>query len=286
MKKLLFSLALTLSLLNLAAQRSYVPTSQELTTFKNSKTYVVLVSNMMSEYNMQIRNAVEKHWKITPFEFIQMSEFEDRSRDTTASFLYVSTLSYERDRTNTRYEYLCLSLGGDHFSLGEIKDIANIPLSYYGVEEDRYTYKLSGLVQFLQAHVEKMEDLRIPLTSSLYSQYNKNMPELKKKVLYIVGEDLSREIDTREEIAAIYPGEFKIVELEEAGEIMLSGDPKAVILHKVGPRDGQKGARVYKILLGVGDATIYSYDSHKISPKSPDAFLAKDLKKLARSITQ
>ena len=63
----------------------------------------------------------------------------------------------------------------------------------------------------------------------------------------------------------------------------MAEDPDAVVLHKVGPEGKKLKARVYNILIGAADAKFYYFDYHKESEKNPDAFLASDLKKLARA---
>ena len=48
----------------------------EINTFLNSKTYIVLNNTLMSDYNMEMKEAILKHWTITDYEFITESEFK------------------------------------------------------------------------------------------------------------------------------------------------------------------------------------------------------------------
>ena len=142
MKQLIACLLVLIPLVQLEAQREYLATPEDLTRFHKTKTYVVLSDNPMADYNFEIRDAVEKFWKITEYEFLEYEDFAEKSVDKNASFLYVATVSFEKDKSNTRYTFLCLSLGGDHETIDDLQDITNLPLSYYGVDEDQYTYKL------------------------------------------------------------------------------------------------------------------------------------------------
>jgi len=283
MKKPIAFLLVIISFVHLQAQREYLPTEADLAHFYATKTYVVLEENQLSDYNLEITDAVKKNWDITEYEFIKMKDFPEKSTDKNASFLYPAGVSFEKDRSNTRYKFLCLSLGGDNFNIDELKDVANIPLSYYGVDSDHYSYKLGTLVRFLQNHVRLITEDPSIISQNVYKYYNENMGDLKGKTLYLVEENLARDVNTVSKIRAIYPNEVKIVDQDAVKELIMSGDEDAVVLYKVGPEGKKLNARVYKILVGASDAKFYYFDYHKVNAKRPDAFLASDFKKLARA---
>jgi hypothetical protein len=284
MKKYLAFLLLLVSFVRLQAQREYLPTQEDLDHFYTTKTYVVLESNAISDYNIEIQDAVKKFWDITEYEFLPMSEFADKSKDKNASFLYLATVSFEKDKSNARYQVLCLSLGGDRVSIDDLRDVANIPLGYYGVDGDHYAYKLGIMIRFLQFHVRLITENHAIVSQNVYKYYNENMADVRGKTLYLVEEELARDVNSLAKIRAIYPGEVKLVDRETIKELIMAKDPDAVVLHKVGPEGKKMNARVYKILIGLAEAKFYYFDYHKMSEKNPDAFLASDFKKLAKAI--
>jgi len=270
--------------LSLQAQREYLPTKEDLQHFHRTKTYVVLHDNPLSEYNFEIKDAIEKYWDITEFEFIQFRDFGDKSRDLNGSFLYTAAVSFEKDRSNARYLFLCLSLGGDYPSLDEMKDITNLPLSYYGVDEDHYSYKLGTIIRFMQDHIRLITADPGMVSQNVFKHYNENMADIRGKTLYLVEEELDKDVSTEARIGAIYPLPVQIVDRDRIRELIMEGDEQAVFLHKVGPEGRQMEARVYKILIGAGDSKFYYFDFHKTGGKHPDAFLASDFTKLAKAI--
>ena len=284
MKKYLAFLLLLVSFVRLQAQREYLPTQEDLDHFYTTKTYVVLESNAISDYNIEIQDAVKKFWDITEYEFLPMSEFADKSKDKNASFLYLATVSFEKDKSNARYQFLCLSLGGDRISIDDLRDVANIPMGYYGVDGDHYAYKLGIMVRFLQFHVRLITENHAIVSQNVYKYYNENMADVRGKTLYLVEEELARDVNSLAKIRAIYPGEVKLVDRETIKELIMAKDPDAVVLHKVGPEGKKMNARVYKILIGLAEAKFYYFDYHKMSEKNPDAFLASDFKKLAKAV--
>ncbi len=283
MKKITALLLVMLPLIYLQAQREYLPTEEDLTRFQTTKTYIVLSDNPLSEYNMEIRDAVEKYWNITGYEFLPFDEFGDKSVDKNASFLYTAAVNFEKDKSYTRYMFLCVSLGGDYESINDMKDVANLPLSFYGVDEDRYTYKLGTMVQFLQAHIRLITENPHMVSQNVYKHYNDNMGDMRGKTLYLVEDELAKEVSSEARIRSVYPNSVKIVKPEEIKELIMAGDKNAVFLHKVGPEGKKMNARVYKILIGAADGTFYYFDYHKVSAKKPDAFLESDFKKLAHA---
>src|SRR6056297_74893 len=283
MKKWIIIFIALLPAANLLAQREYLPTEEDLEQFHKTKTYVVLQDNPLSEYNFEITDAVENYWDVTEYEFIEFDEFEEKSSDPSASFLYTATVSFEKDRSQTRYVFLCISLGGDYPSLDEMKDIVNIPLSYYAVEEESYTYKLGTLVNFMQKHVRMITENPELISQNVLKEYNDNMAGVHDKTLFLVEDELENAIGSEARIKAVYPHPFKIVTREEIKEAIMNKDEDIVFLHKVGPEGSKLKARVYKILIGAGDSNFYYFDYHKVSSRKPDAFLEFDLKKIAKA---
>jgi hypothetical protein len=265
------------------AQREYLPTIEDLEHFHKTKTYVVLSDNPLSDYNMEIQDAVKKYWNITEYEFLDFDDFGDKSADKNASFLYVAAVNFEKDRSRARYRFLCVSLGGDYESIDDMKDVANLPLSYYGVDEDRFAYKLGTMVRFLQDHIRLITENPDMVSQNVYKHYNDNMGDVKKKTLYLVEDELEYSLASEAKIRSVYPHAVKIVEPDEIKELIMNGDENAVFLHKVGPEGKKMNARVYKILIGAADGKFYYFDYHKAGDKRPDAFLESDFKKLARA---
>jgi hypothetical protein len=266
------------------AQREYLPTPEDLETFYRTKTYIVLNDNPISDYNFEIEDAVKKYWAITEYEFIRFSDFEEKSADPNASFLYTAAVSFEKDRSQTRYLFLCLSLGGNHQNIDALKDVANLPLSYYGVDEDSYSYKLGTMVRFLQDHVRFITGNPDLITQNVYKHYNDNMQDIRGKTIYFVEDELAQEVSSEARIRAIFPNNVKIVDRDQIKELIMNADENAVFLHKVGPEGKRMEARVYKILIGAGDAKFYYFDYHTNSGDKTDAFLESDFKRLARAV--
>ena len=262
--------------------QSYVPTQQDIVTFFTTKTLVVLEDNPLSEFNSIIRTVMQQEWNVTEFDFISNKEFEAKRLDPQYSFIYMSKVAFENDKTDAAYRFLHLSLGGDYFRLNEMPDIASVPLAYYGVDEDRYAYKLAILVRFMQNHARLIREHPEIVSANVFKHYNDNIKDIRDKTLYLLKEELAQEVNSASRIKSVYPYEFKIVTVEDIEQAIRERKSDVVFLHKVGPEGTKINARCYKVIIGVADANFYYFDYHKISDKKPDGFLESDFKSLAK----
>ena len=281
MKKMIFSFMIAF-MISYAYGQEFVPTQEDINTFFTTKTLVVLNDNPMSEYNFFVKKVMEQEWTITDYEFINQSEFEKKRLDHQYSFIYMSKVTFEHDKTDAQYRFLHLSLGGDYFRLNQMPDLAQIPIAYFGVDEDSYGYKFGILLRFMQNHAKHIKDNPKIVSSNVLKHYNDNIKKIQGKTLFLLEDELAKEVNTAARIKKIYPYKFKIVTQDEIERAIKERDDKVVFLHKVGPEGTKINARSYKILVGAGDANFYYFDYHKINKKKPDGFLASDFKRLAK----
>jgi hypothetical protein len=282
MKKTFFAFSLILFNVLLYAQKEYLPTPEDLEHFYTTKTYVVLEASPMSDYNFEVKEVMDRIWKLTDFEFIKQEEFPEKSQDPNCSFIYTSLVSFERDKTDSRYVFLHLSLGGENLTIDDLRDLASVPMGYAGVDPDGYIYKLGILLEFIQKHIQLITKNPDIISTNIFKYYNNNIKSAQDKTIYFLENELSREIGTAARIKQEYPYKFRIVSREEIRQAIIDRDENVVFLHKVGPEGKKLKARSYKILIGAGDAMFYYFDYHMVNNKNPDGFLKSDLKKLAR----
>jgi len=281
MKKSIISLVF-IALSAIVLSQSYVPTRDDINAFFNTKTMVVLLDNPLMEYNIVIKEVMQQEWDITKFEFITLKQFEELRFDPQYSFLYMSKVTFENDKTDAIYRFLHLSLGGNYYRKNQMPDIASVPLAYYNVEEDNYIYKLAILVRFIQNHALLIKDHPEIVSANVLQHYNDNMKDIKGKTLYLLEEELSNDVNSTARIKKIYSSDFRIVTKEDITDAISRRNDDVVFLHKVGPEGTKINARCYKIIIGAADANFYYFDYHKISSKNPDGFLSQDFKKLER----
>jgi hypothetical protein len=281
MKKILLLLP-AIFIITSSFSPEYVPTNSEIQKFFQTKTLAVLEDNPIAEYNFVIKEFMQKEWKLTPYDFITYSEFETKRLDPQYSFILLDQVNFDKDKSLTRYNFLSLLLGGNERVISNMPDLCSVPLSYVGVDESNYDYKIQNLLRFMQNHVKLIRDNPKIVSANVLKYYNDNISDIKNKTLYLIPEELAKDCNTEAKIKKIYPYKFKLVTREEVSKAIDESNPDVVFLHKVGPEGTRLIARCYKIIIGAADSKFYYFDYHKISQEKPDGFLASDFKRLAK----
>jgi hypothetical protein len=281
MRTLIIMYCLFLPAVFLSGQAPF-PSKNEMEQFKASKTCVVLEDDPFSSYNIYIKEAVKTCWNITPYEFISVKDFNVMRLNPAYSFIVITQTNFDKDPSHGLYNFLNLLQGKNVNKLAEMPEICAIPLSFAGVNDMVYSYKLGALVSFMQKHAEKIsEDPTLTLRKYL-KYYNKNIPDIKNKTILVEEEDLSPQISTIERIKAIYTHKIEIVADDEIIKAIQNKEPDIVILHKVGPMGDRYSGFCFIMLIGTDDSELYYYNLHKIDNANPNGLLADDLKRLEK----
>lgn len=259
------------------------PNKDEIKQFSVSKTCVVQEDDPFSAFNSYMKDAMKEFWSVTPYEFIDVREFNVRRLNPSYSFIVLTETNYEKDKTKSVYNFINLLQGKNVDKLGDMPEICAVPLSFAGEDDLEYGYKLGAILSFMQKHAQLiMEDPS--MTGRKYLKfYNENVPEVMKKTILVKQEDLSPEIGAIEKIRAIYSNRIEIVPEEEIVKAIETKAPNTVILHLVGPVGEKKNqGYCFKMLIGTDDAKMYYYNMHLIDKSNPNGLLPADLKRLAR----
>jgi len=283
MKKFFVFMIASLCFINIFGQ-DYVPTPADIEHFYKTKTLIVREANPICEYNLVIKDVISKEWKITPYDFIDQKEFEEKRMDPQYSFIYFNQVRFDLDETKAVFNFISLLIGGKEKVVAKMPDLCSVPVSYRGVDEDSYSYKLATLFRFMQNHVELITKNPKMISRNIFKHYNDNMGDVYNKTFYILQSELAKDCNTEAKIKAIYPFKFKIATKEEISKAIDSRDSTVVFLHKVGPEGTKFRSRCYKIVIGAADSKFYYFDFHKIDNEKnkPDGFMAEDFKDIAK----
>lgn len=258
------------------------PDINEIKQFNASKTCVVLEDDPFSSYNDYIKEAVITSWRITPYEFISVKDFNVRRINPAYSFIVLTQTNFEKDKSHGLYNFINLLQGKNVNKLSEMPEICAIPLSFAGENDLIYSFKLGPILSFIQKHAEMIsEDPSLTLRKYL-KYYNKNIPAIKGKTILLTPVDLSPEIATIEKIKAIYANNIEIVTDDYIANAIKNKTPDTVILHKVGPKGDRKSGYCFIMFLGINDSELYYYSLHLIDKAHPNGLLADDLKRLEK----
>ena len=282
MKKKILLLSILSYCFVLVYSQNSVGTPEQIKAFLKTKTCVVYENDPFSESNIQLKTAIEKDWKLTPYEFIDVETYEKKRKSDEYSFISIDKVYYDGDKTMAKYNFLCLSLGGAYKIESDMPQLCTVPLSYADADESTYAYKMGTMLTFIQNHMLLTSTHPELKNSNIIEHYNNSLSDLKDKTLYIPKDELESKINTEEKIRKIYPYKFKIVSTDDIENAIDTKQSDVVFLHKVGPGKKLEKARCWKILIGAKDAKLYYFDYHRIDDSHPDALLENDLKKMIK----
>jgi hypothetical protein len=281
-KAFLTNILILLAITTVTAEDIRTPlTVAHLNSFFKSKTYVVLDDNQVSDYNIKVQDAVKKYWTITPTEFITQNDFQKKRMDANNSFLILSDVVFTNDFLQAKYSFFSLLLGGKYQVIDQMPVLGAVPISYSEAPQESSMYKLGAILKFLQAHILRLKANPELVKEDLYKIYNNDQQTIKDKTLYLVKEEMSKDLNTDAKVKAIYPDKFKFVTRDELEEAIDKNEDGIVFLHKVGPEGTKKRARCYILILGT-DSKMYYFDWHMITDRKPDSMLEEDFKKLIK----
>jgi len=282
MTKKLISILFLILTLSSSIWSQKIPSKELIELFLKSKTYIVYDVSMFSSYNFYVKEAIENEWTITEYEFISYNEFKEKRKEKNSSFLVLTDVTFNNDKTATVYNFINLILGGNYHFISDMPDIVNIPLSISGQDEDLYVYKIPAIIGFIQKHALMLKQKPQLANKPIEDIYKIADSKLTGKTFYFLKEDLSPDINTVGKIKSIFPFSVKITTKEEIEKMINQKTKDAVFLHKVGSNSKQGNRQCFTVLIGADNFEIYYFSHHTLTRKNGNYLLKKDLIKLAK----
>jgi hypothetical protein len=281
LKRFILVLLLSVLILPSKAQAPF-PTAGEIESFYGTETLVVLENTMFSTYNAFIKKAMEEFWEITPFRFISVNEFNTMREDPSYSFIVLTETKFDKDKSGAVFNFMNLLLGKDVGRIEDLPEMCALPLSFAGVEDIEYGYKVGITLRFMQTHVKHLSEDPSVKGKKYLKYYNQFIPQLADKTVLLSMEDLEPELQSEARVKELYDHDIKVVDDDAIKEAIVNRSANTLVLHMVGPENPRAGGMCFKMLIGTDDGMMYFYGEHKITPAKPRGLQVNDLKRIGR----
>jgi hypothetical protein len=260
------------------AQKIIIPTGTyaQVNKFLNSTTYIVINSEM-SGFSIVMNDIAKDFWRITPHKIISVSEFDKLRSDDNNSFIFLSEIYFENDKTKTMFDFLVLALGGKYKTVNEMPTLCAIPLCYADDDSEDYCYKLGLMLEFMQNHINICKNDPNINSDKILTLYKNKITNLPKKTLYVVKEELEKPLRNETELKKHYLYDVKYATIEEIEKIIAKKDENAVIIHRISNYGKKELSYAITILIDVKNADIYYYDIDKMGKKDNLLLQSADL---------
>lgn len=272
---------LLLSVSSICQLKIPVPLKSDISSLMKTTTYFVLKNDIFSDFNVALKDAAEKHWTITPYEFIYLSDFENMKKDTDKSFLMINQVYFEKDKSQTLFDFLILTLGGNYKTVNDMPTLCAVPLCYNGALETEYDYKVGLMMKFIQNHILICQQNPELNENNIADYYLTKTGSVKEKTLYLLKEEVAPDIRTKNSFASAYPFNFDYTTREIIKQLVDNDSEGGLVLHVLGPQIKSTLSYCIKIIIDTENGLVYYYDVHKINKNNPAHLLKSDLKKLS-----
>ncbi len=277
MKKLIILIAaLTLPLL--AGAQAQINTKKvKVGDFTEKVTKIVLNGN--SIYDTVIKEEITARWRISPYEFCTLEEFENLKGNDQYYFLIMTQAQFKKE-SSPGIQFLTLVKGGQGAEKGidDMLEVVSMPFAAVEFPSGREFIFLPALLDIIQDHTLASMEKDINAYGGL-SNYSSNIHKSDDMFIVFSEDDLNDEI-TEELIEERFDTAMMVTDEESADEYIAGNTPGTLISYVVAPFDPVAGSYCYKMLIDAQTHKLYYYRKQRITKTNGPGFLKEDILKI------
>lgn len=277
MKKLIILITALIMPLMAGAQAQITTKKVKIEDFTQKVTKVVLNGNPF--YDTSFKDEVAARWRISPYEFCTLEEFEGLKGNDSYYFL-ILTQGQFRKETAPGLQFISLVKGGQGADkgIGDMLEVVSLPFASAEYPSGRELIFLPAFLDIIQNHtLEAMEN-----DFNAYGGLSNTAQKLGKagNMDIVISEDdlnslVSKEMTDSEGMV--------ITDEDDADSYMLDEVSGTLVSYVVAPSEPVKGSFCYKMLIDAQTHELYYYRKHKISPKAGAGFLPEDIERINKA---
>ena len=246
--------------------------------FTEKTTKVVLTGNMF--YDGSLQDEIVARWKVSPYEFCTLEEFEQLKGNEEYYFLLSTKGQFKRE-SEPGLMFLTLIKGGKKAEGGinEMLEIVSLPISSAEEPSGRETIFLPAFLDIIQNYAVESTEKDVSAYIGL-SNYSLNLSETKDMTIVFSEGDLSSEI-TDEVKATNFNEDMVITDEDSSDRNMYENSNRMVVSYLAVPTEASVGSYCYKMLIDNQTHKLYYFKKHRITKKTGAGFLAEDIRRIS-----
>ena len=271
MKRLLIILTGILIPMLASAQAQIETKKVKISDFTQKITKVVLHGNEF--YDAILKEEIALRWRISPYEFCTLEEFEELKTNSQYYFL-IATLGQFKKETAPGIQFLSLVKGGKGAKkgVGEMLEVASLPYASVEYPSGRELVFLPALLDIIQNHTVKSMDSDFDGYVGM-SRNTKNMQQAQQMKIVFFEDEINKEVDR---VMRASDERFVMADEDEADQYLIDNAPNTLVSYMVAPTEPVNGSYCYKLLINAETHELYFYRRHKITEKYGVGFLIED----------
>ena len=277
MKKLLVSMVLTALSVVSWGQAQINTKKVKISDFTQKITKVVLTGNTFVDVNF--KDEIAARWRISPYEFCTMQEFESLKGSDQYYFL-LNTKGQFKDEASPGLMFLTLVKGGEGASKGISSMLEVVSLPYAAAEDPsgREFVFLPAMLEIVQMYTLDSMEKDINAYGGL-TNYSKNIARAKDMTIVFAEEDLGGLI-TPEIREKCFDEGIICTDVNTADTYMVDNAPNTLVSYMVTPTVPESGSYCYKMLIDAENYQLYYFHRHRIGKKLGAGFLPEDIRRI------
>lgn len=270
MKRLLIILTGILIPMLASAQAQIETKKVKISDFPQNVTKVVLHGNEF--YDAILKEEIALRWRVSPYEFCTMEEFEELKTDSRYYFL-ITTLGQFKKETAPGIQFLSLLKGGkSKKGIDGMLEVVSLPYASAEYPSGRELVFLPALLDIIQAHTLKSMESDFDGYMGM-SRYTKNMQNAQNMKIVFFEDEINDKVDDETRSA---DERFVITDEDGADKYFMDSTPGTLVSYMVAPTEPMNGSYCYKLLINAETHEIYFFRRHKITEKYGVGFLPED----------
>ena len=280
MKKFLILIVAAVMPFLAGAQAQINTKKMKIADFPQKVTKVVLPGNTF--YDSAFQEDVATRWRISPYEFCTLEEFESLKGNDQYYFMILTQGQFRKEK-EPGIQFISLVKGGEGADKGinEMLEVATVPFAAADSPSGREITYLPALLDIIQSYVLGSMEKDFSNLGGL-SNFATNISKASDMEIVFADEDLSNEI-TEEVIKKEFDSMIQIMDVDDAEEVASEGRNNTLVSFVIAPEEPVAGSFCYKLLIDAYNHELYYFRKHKISKKIGPGFLYEDIKRVTSS---
>lgn len=280
MKKLIILFAALIMPLMAGAQAQITTKKVKLEDFTQKITKIVLNGNPF--YDTSLKEEIAARWRISPYEFCTLEEFDKLKGDDRYYFLMLIQGQFRKE-TAPGLQFLSLVKGGQGADKGidEMLEVVSLPFASAEYPTGRELVFLPALLDIIQNYtLQAMEN-----DFNAYGGLSNTVQKLSKSsgMTIVFSEDDLNSMVSKAVTDQLFDRTMILTDEDDADSYMLDNVSGTLVSYVVVPTEPMKGSYCYKMLIDAQTHELYYYRKHKISAKAGAGFLPEDIEKITKA---
>lgn len=249
----------------------------KISDFTQKITKVVLTGNQFHDASLE--SEVTAKWRVSPFEFCTLEEFDKLKTDDNYYFLLTTKGQFKKE-SGPGLVFLTLVKGGkDVKEVDDMFEIVTFPYASADEPSGREMVFLPTILDIIQNHTLDSMEKDISGYTGL-PNYTMNISKSGDMTIVFSENDLSAEVTPQ--VKNMYFDSNILVLDENSADAYVSPEKvNTLVSYVVYPTSAKPGSYCYKMLVDPQTSRLYYFRKHKITKKAGPGFLAEDIRRIA-----